>query len=424
MVDEAPQSSPETSPETSPEAQAEARDAAAFPRVVSAHHDDMARVAFVVIGLPKLAQDAVTAAWVRIWQERATLSSPKRLRAWILGVAAKEARQLAEAGFGQSSRAGAGDSGAPVSQAASAPAYRSDELALVNALSNLDSHDRMILGLRWVGDLDAEQIGVELAMPPNAVLARVARILDSWLKDPGFAAAPTVTLDQYERELAGRLRALADRAIVPIDAAEVAKTAIETVPPPTVADQLDARIEALLERARAVDRRVWIAIGGVVAALFAFTLLGGGGGGVAVATPVPTDATRLCLLEEMEARVTGWQSTGDERVGTIEVTNLTGGACLVDGAPEPWLVDATQTAILKGQDLSAPPMRLGPHETLRTRVHVANYCGREPEAPVTVGFRDGTTLILATPLNANDTSGVPPCTSSGPATFWMEAWFF
>jgi RNA polymerase sigma-70 factor (ECF subfamily) len=406
--------------QSSPESEAEARDAAAFPRIVSAHHDDMARVAFVVIGLPRPAQDAVEAAWVKVWHERASLQTPKRLRAWLLGIAAKEARELAEGGFGQS--VDRQDSGAPVSQAASAPPSRSDELALANALSTLDAYDRMILGLRWVGDLDAEQIAVELGMPANAVLARVARILDAWLKDASFAAPPDVTLDEYEHDLALRLRSLADRAIVEIDADAIAKTAIESVPAPGISDQLDATLAGLVERVRAVDRRIWAIAGGVVAVLIAFSLLGGGGGGVALATPVPTDATRLCLLGELEARVTGWQATGDERIATVAVQNTSNGACLLDGAPEPWLIDGTQTAILKGQDLPAGGVRIGPHETLRTRVHVANYCGRQAQAPVTVGFREGTTLIIASPLDGNDTSGVPPCTSNGAATLYMEAW--
>jgi DNA-directed RNA polymerase specialized sigma24 family protein len=411
----------EGSPESSPEDQAEARDAAAFPRVVAAHHDDMARVAFVVIGLPKSAQDAVQSAWAGIWRERTTLESPKRLRAWVLGMSAKAARSLADAGFGQS-QAG-GESGAPVTQAASAPAYKSDELALVNALTNLDAHDRMILGLRWVGGLDADQIGVELSMPGNAVLARVARILNTWLKDPGFAAPPTVTLEQYERELAARLRSLADRAVVTIDPAVIAKIAIETVPAATLTDQVDARLQELIERVRAVDRKIWLAAGGVVVAAFLLLSFLGGQGGVAVATPVPSDATRLCERDEIDARVTDWQSVGDARLGTVEVHNLTGGACLLDGAPEPWLVDGANNAIIKGQDLAADPVRLGPGQTLRTRIHVANYCGPEAEPPVTIAFWEGGSVIFARPLNGNDVGGVPPCTTrGGPATFWMEAW--
>jgi len=44
-------------------AQAAAGDADALARIVGAHHDDMARICFVICGDPDLAQDAVQAAW-------------------------------------------------------------------------------------------------------------------------------------------------------------------------------------------------------------------------------------------------------------------------------------------------------------------------------------------------------------------------
>ena len=113
-----------------------------------------------------------------------------------------EARILSEAGA-PAGHVTIGESGAPASQAASAPAYRSDELALVNALSELEILDRQILALRYIGSIDAEQIGIELAMPSTAVLARVARILDRLLKDPRLAAAADVTVDEYERLFGG-----------------------------------------------------------------------------------------------------------------------------------------------------------------------------------------------------------------------------
>ena len=404
----------------SPEAQAEARDAAAFPKVVAAHHDDMARVAFVVVGLPKPSQDAAQAAWIKVWRERASVTSPDRLRPWLMGNAAKEARRLAEEGFETSQDA---DPIGLATQAASTRAYRTDELALANALAALDVHDRMILGLRWVAGLDADAIGVELAMPNTAVLARVVGILERWLKDPSFAATPTETLEHYEREMAAKLRSLADRAIVTIDAAAVAQTAIETVPAPTLQEQLDELVQALLERARAIDRRIWMALGGFLVVLFAgFALLGGGGGGVALGTPVPTDATRFCLVDELKLRVVEWQAVRDERIALVEAVNVSGGACLMDGAPEPWLVDATEASMLRGQDLSAPSVRIGPGEALHTRGHAENYCGRAPEAPVTVAFRAHSAELVAEPFKRSDTSGVPPCTQNGPSRLWMQPW--
>ena len=44
-------------------ARAASGDEVAFARIVAAHHDDMARVAFVVCGDVEMAQEAVQAAW-------------------------------------------------------------------------------------------------------------------------------------------------------------------------------------------------------------------------------------------------------------------------------------------------------------------------------------------------------------------------
>ena len=43
-------------------------DELAFARIVAAHHDDMARVAFVVCGDVDLAQEAVQSAWPKAWR--------------------------------------------------------------------------------------------------------------------------------------------------------------------------------------------------------------------------------------------------------------------------------------------------------------------------------------------------------------------
>ena len=46
-------------------ADAAAGDVDALARIVHAHHDDMARLAFIICGDQDLAQDAVQAAWPR-----------------------------------------------------------------------------------------------------------------------------------------------------------------------------------------------------------------------------------------------------------------------------------------------------------------------------------------------------------------------
>ena len=42
-------------------------DEVAFARIVAAHHDDMARVAYVMCGDVDLAQEAVQSAWTKAW---------------------------------------------------------------------------------------------------------------------------------------------------------------------------------------------------------------------------------------------------------------------------------------------------------------------------------------------------------------------
>ena len=75
-------------------AEAAAGDIDALARIVSAHHDDMARLAFVICGDQDLAQDAVQAAWPVAWRKLGTLRDPASLRPWLMSVAANEARQL------------------------------------------------------------------------------------------------------------------------------------------------------------------------------------------------------------------------------------------------------------------------------------------------------------------------------------------
>src|SRR5512144_188439 len=70
-------------------------DEMAFARIVAAHHDDMARVSFVVCGDATLAQEAVQSAWPKIWAKLDTVRDPARLRPWLVSVAANEAKQLA-----------------------------------------------------------------------------------------------------------------------------------------------------------------------------------------------------------------------------------------------------------------------------------------------------------------------------------------
>ena len=392
------------------------REAAAFADVIGRFHDDMARVSFVVSGDVELAAEAAQGAWREAWKDLRTPRNADRLRAWLMGLAAKEAKWLADAGSRARADATGGDAGiVPATSAAASAAYRSDELDLANTFAAMDSHDRQIVALRYVAGLSSDDIGRELGMPGSAVQARVARILKQLLEAVRNLEVSGDSVEAYERALAQRIRSFATRAVAPLDPAEIAQAAIaHAAAEVSTVDRLAEGAGELWERLRTANPKVLAAAAGgfvvlVVAFMFLGVLGGGGGGGTAVVTPVPTDATRLCEPNELQLRVTQWVAAGTERTAAVQMTNVGGVACLVDNLPEPWLVEAPQLPMIIGTDFPGSLIRIGPGDVLRTSVHVRNYCGPDPRAPVTLAFRRESTVLVADALSPADLSGVPGC---------------
>lgn len=73
-------------------ADAAAGDADALARIVSAHHDDMARICYVICDDQNMAQDAVQSAWPIAWRRLGSLHDPERLRPWLMAVAESGSR--------------------------------------------------------------------------------------------------------------------------------------------------------------------------------------------------------------------------------------------------------------------------------------------------------------------------------------------
>lgn len=157
-----------------------AGDEVAFARLVAAHHDDMARVAFVICGDPDLAQEAVQAAWPRVWQKVGTVRDPDRLKPWLVSVAANEAKQLARRRSRRQVREVTVDDGVHRATGADRadPADRAAEMDLANALAGLDPTDRTVLALRYVAGFSSAEIGSVIGMTAGGVRARTARLLD------------------------------------------------------------------------------------------------------------------------------------------------------------------------------------------------------------------------------------------------------
>jgi RNA polymerase sigma-70 factor (ECF subfamily) len=157
-----------------------AGDEVAFARLIAAHHDDMARVAFVICGDADVAQEAVQAAWPRVWQKVGTVRDPDRIKPWLVSVAANEAKQLARGRGRRQVREVAVDPDVHGARSADRadPAERAAEIDLANALAGLDPTDRTVLALRYVAGFSSAEIGDVIGMSAPGVRARTARLLD------------------------------------------------------------------------------------------------------------------------------------------------------------------------------------------------------------------------------------------------------
>jgi RNA polymerase sigma-70 factor (ECF subfamily) len=162
-------------------------DAVAFAWIVATHHDDMARVGFLVCGDRDLAQEAVQAAWYVAWRKLHTLKEPERLRPWLMTVASNEARQLMRRRRRRAvvEIAVAGDpADAPV-EGQRDPADRAAELDLANALRRLSVDDRTLVAMRYAVGLTSAEIGGEVGMSAASVRVRLARLLVRLREDLG-----------------------------------------------------------------------------------------------------------------------------------------------------------------------------------------------------------------------------------------------
>ena len=157
-------------------------DEVAFARIVAAHHDDMARVAFVVCGDVELAQEAVQVAWQKAWAKLDSIRAADRLRPWLVSIAANEARQLIRSRHRRWLRETViDDDGAVMTtsgpRVAADPASRAAQLDLANALAGLEPDDRTLIALRYAAGLTSDEIGRAIGMTGGGVRARLARLL-------------------------------------------------------------------------------------------------------------------------------------------------------------------------------------------------------------------------------------------------------
>ncbi|MHB8959418.1 MAG: RNA polymerase sigma factor [Candidatus Limnocylindrales bacterium] len=163
-------------------------DEIAFARIVATHHNDMARVCFVICGDADLAQEAVQAAWPKAWRGMTAIRDPERLRPWLISIAVNEARQLVRRRGRRTVREIPIDTdpSAPLpASARSDPGARAGELDLLNALAGLGEADRTLVGLRYAAGLNSSEIARIVGLSASGVRARLARLLDRLREELG-----------------------------------------------------------------------------------------------------------------------------------------------------------------------------------------------------------------------------------------------
>jgi RNA polymerase sigma-70 factor (ECF subfamily) len=157
-----------------------AGDEVAFAHIVAAHHDDMARIAYVVCGDLDIAEEAEQSAWAVAYHRLNDLRDPERLRPWLMSIAANEARQIARRRRRRTVRE------IVVADPTRPPDVdHAAMIDLADALGRLDPKDRAIVGLRYVGGFESAEIGRVMGMTAVGVRVRLHRLLGRLREDLG-----------------------------------------------------------------------------------------------------------------------------------------------------------------------------------------------------------------------------------------------
>lgn len=165
----------ETTAATELLARAKVGERQAFTELVERHHRELVRIAYVITGDLDAACDAAQLAWIKAWQRLPSVREPERLRAWLIAIAANEARQHLRA-RGRRRVHELATPSAAVSAAASA--ITSDEhLDLGAAFQKLDPADRGLVAMRYLAGLSSEEIGVATGLTASGVRTRLSRLM-------------------------------------------------------------------------------------------------------------------------------------------------------------------------------------------------------------------------------------------------------
>jgi len=148
-------------------------DETAFARLIESYHGDLARIAFAIVGEHATADDAVQSTWVKAWRKLPSLRDSSRFRYWLISICVNEARQtvrshrrvdVVELSLDQ-----------PAADR-SDPAVGVGRIDLHRSLDRLSADDRALLTLRYVADLNANEIGAMTGRSASGTRVRLSRL--------------------------------------------------------------------------------------------------------------------------------------------------------------------------------------------------------------------------------------------------------
>jgi RNA polymerase sigma-70 factor (ECF subfamily) len=161
-------------------AQAASGDEVALAHLIAEHHAPMVRAAYVIVGDAELAREATQVAWTIAWRRLDTLRDPTKLRPWLVAICANEARRLVR----QSQRQEVAEIAyGPTGQHDQGPADSIDVVDLRRALGRLNPDERGLLAMRYVVDLDSQDIAAQLGITASGVRSRLSRLVERLRKD-------------------------------------------------------------------------------------------------------------------------------------------------------------------------------------------------------------------------------------------------
>jgi RNA polymerase sigma-70 factor (ECF subfamily) len=147
----------------------------AFTELVERHHAELVRIAYAITGDLDAARDSAQLTWIKAWQRLPSVREPDRLRAWLIAIAANEARQHLRAHRRRHVR-----EIAPLRQdelPGQTTITSADRLDLDAALVRLEPADRGLLAMRYLAGLNAEEIGVATGLTASGVRTRLSRLI-------------------------------------------------------------------------------------------------------------------------------------------------------------------------------------------------------------------------------------------------------